>query len=98
MTPTSRFRVLPSSAYQRDVKKLVRRNKQLLALVRDLQYMLSDDPYNRTKAHDITRLTDVNPEAVNIEFDPVATEFDTTFLGATWFCTHSRIAKLPIEG
>ena len=53
------FRLLPSSGYKRNVRKLVKRNRALLDLVKGLQKALEDDPHNRGQAHDIGKLTDV---------------------------------------
>jgi mRNA-degrading endonuclease RelE of RelBE toxin-antitoxin system len=55
------FRLLPSSGYKRDVKKLVKRNKKLFSVVKELQKNLGLDPHNLTNAYDIIKLTDVKP-------------------------------------
>lgn len=57
------FQLLPSSGYKRDVKKIVKRRKELLPIIKDLHKALSEDPYNQTQTYDITKLTDVKPGA-----------------------------------
>jgi len=61
MSVGPRFRLLPTSAYKRDVRKLTKRNRQLLTLVRDLLQVLETDPYNHSGQHDIKKLTHVPP-------------------------------------
>jgi mRNA-degrading endonuclease RelE of RelBE toxin-antitoxin system len=56
MSASPRFRLSPSSGYKRDVKRLVKRNRALLQVVKDLQDALGNDPYNQS-----TKLTDVKP-------------------------------------
>ena len=53
------YRVLGSPHFERDVRKLVKQNKQLLSVIKELHKVLSHDPYNITKNHNISKLTDV---------------------------------------
>ena len=55
------FCLLTTSGYERDVRKLTKRNRNLLATVKALIAILKEDPYNLTKAHPITKLIDVKP-------------------------------------
>lgn len=61
MSAKPRFRLLPTSAYKRDVRKLTKRNRQLFTLVRDLLKILEADPTNYSGQHDIKKLTHVPP-------------------------------------
>lgn len=53
------YTVNTSSHFERDVRKMVRQNRQLLTVVKDMRGVLAHDPYNLTKTHSITKLTDV---------------------------------------
>ena len=53
------YTVNASSHFERDVRKLVKQNKQLLSVVKAMRAVLAQDPYNLTKAHSISKLTDV---------------------------------------
>jgi|ERR687884_1616291 mRNA-degrading endonuclease RelE of RelBE toxin-antitoxin system len=59
MSQATPFRVLASPHFERDVRKRVKQNRQLLSLIREMRNVLAQDPYNRTNAHDITKLKDV---------------------------------------
>ncbi len=53
------FRTRSSPSFERDIRKLSRRNPNLLLKVEEAAAILSDDPYNTTKAHSIKKLTGV---------------------------------------
>jgi mRNA-degrading endonuclease RelE of RelBE toxin-antitoxin system len=57
--PTRRFKLVPLRPYERDVKKQCKQNKALLPIVKDMQRILTIDPYNRTRIYDIKKLTDM---------------------------------------
>jgi mRNA-degrading endonuclease RelE of RelBE toxin-antitoxin system len=61
MNALPRFHLLPTSGYKRDVRKLTKRNRQLLTLLSDLLKVLEIDPYNYRGQHDIKKLTGVPP-------------------------------------
>lgn len=56
--PDRRFKLVPLPAYERDVKKQCKQNKALLPIVKDMQRILTTDPYNRSRIYDIKKLTD----------------------------------------
>jgi mRNA-degrading endonuclease RelE of RelBE toxin-antitoxin system len=61
MSARRSYRLIATPSYERDVRKLTKRNRQLLSLLRDALRILESDPYNHTRQHDIEKLTDVPP-------------------------------------
>ena len=53
------FQVLTPPSFERDVRRLTRRSRELAVLLAGLIALLETDPYNRTRRHDITKLTGV---------------------------------------
>lgn len=53
------FRTLSSPSFERDIRKLGRRNPNLLLKVEEAAAILREDPYNTTRAHDIKKLAAV---------------------------------------
>ncbi len=48
-----------TSAYERDVRKLTRRNPKLLERIEAMVEILKQEPYNISRQHNIKKLTDV---------------------------------------
>lgn len=59
MTTTPPFRLLPTSGYKGDVRKLTKRNPALVVIVEELLDILEQDPYNHSRQHKIKKLTGV---------------------------------------
>lgn len=59
MSPS--FHVITPPACERDVRRATRRNSVLASTFEDMIAILEADPYNRTKEHDITKLTEIRP-------------------------------------
>ncbi len=57
--PTRRFRLVPLPAYERDVKKQCKQNKALLPIVKDMQRILTIDPYNSAPTYNIKNSRDI---------------------------------------
>ncbi len=57
----SRFAVLSSPRFERDFRALARRHPELLSLREQLLTILSTDPTNQSRRHDIVKLRDVRP-------------------------------------
>lgn len=53
------YRVLGSPHFERDVRKSAKHNKQLISAIKDARSVLAQDPYNTSKTHNISKLTDV---------------------------------------
>ena len=53
------FHVQTTSHFERDVRKLSRRNPQIVDLVDDLVYILKEDPANVSRRHKIRKLEGV---------------------------------------
>jgi len=58
------FRVLTTSAFQREFRKLSQRDAKLLAALEELIAILSEDPYGRTGRHPIKKLEGLKPGEV----------------------------------
>ena len=48
-----------TSGYERDVRKLIRRNPALFERIEAMVEILKQDPYNISRQHNIKKLTDV---------------------------------------
>jgi len=59
MTPSSPFAVHPTSHYQRLSTKLRKGHRDFEATERSAVAILSTDPYNRSRSHNIKKLEDV---------------------------------------
>ncbi|MFA6107386.1 MAG: type II toxin-antitoxin system RelE/ParE family toxin [Candidatus Latescibacterota bacterium] len=59
MSPS--FSIPTSSRFRRDAQKLIRQHPELEAVLGTVHEILRADPYNRTKQHDIAKLTGVKP-------------------------------------
>jgi mRNA-degrading endonuclease RelE of RelBE toxin-antitoxin system len=59
MSTSPLFRLLPTSGYKHDVRKLTERSPRLLARVVQFLDALENDPTNQTGHHDIKKLTAV---------------------------------------
>lgn len=55
------FSILPSSHYQRDVRRYSKKNPSLVSLLRNAQAILSQDPTNSSGQYPIEKLTGVKP-------------------------------------
>ncbi len=53
------FRVLATPGYQRDVRNATKRHAALLSTIARLHAILSEDPYNASRRHDIKKLAGV---------------------------------------
>lgn len=57
--PKSAHTLVVTPPYERDVRKLCKQNKALLAIVKDMQRVLKKDPYNTSHIYNIKKLTSV---------------------------------------
>ena len=55
------FQVVISPAFERDARRVTRRNPETADLLEELIAVLEEDPYNRAAQHDIRKLTGVKP-------------------------------------
>ena len=55
----SRYLTRPTSAFQRDVRSLTKRNPNLLIAIDEMERTLQEDPFNLTRQHQITKLVNV---------------------------------------
>lgn len=55
------FQAITPPACERDARRLTRRNPELASILEEMITVLEVDPYNRTRQHDITKLTGVKP-------------------------------------
>lgn len=55
------FRTLSSPPFERDIRKLTKRNPDLLTRVGEAVAILRNDPYNATGRHDIKKLGGIKP-------------------------------------
>ena len=53
------FQLISLPAFERDVRRRLRPNPQLLERLEEARATLRKDPYNRTREYDIRKLTDV---------------------------------------
>jgi mRNA-degrading endonuclease RelE of RelBE toxin-antitoxin system len=53
------FRLLPTSRFKRDVEEVYRHHPAILQQLESLKVILTHDPYNRSRRHDIQKLRDV---------------------------------------
>ena len=53
------FQVVTTSAFERDARRIIRRHPELTAVLEEWISILEADPYNRTRAHDITKFRGV---------------------------------------
>jgi hypothetical protein len=53
------FRTRSSPSFERDIRKLTKRNPNLLLKVEEAAAILSVDPYNTTRKYNITKLNAV---------------------------------------
>ena len=56
-----RFSIRTTPRFDRLAKALRRRNQEFTACYREAISILADDPYNRSRAHQIKKLVDVRP-------------------------------------
>jgi hypothetical protein len=57
---SSRFRILGSPGFEREFHNIAEGNSQLPAALEELLVVLRNDPYNRSRQHDIKKLSQVN--------------------------------------
>jgi len=55
------FRLVSLPAFERDIRKILKRNPGLVPLLERLRAILREDPYNQTRQYDIKKLSDVPP-------------------------------------
>ncbi len=55
------FQVITPPAFERDTRRLTRRNSEIAVRLEEMITILETDPYNRTQQYDITKLTEVKP-------------------------------------
>jgi mRNA-degrading endonuclease RelE of RelBE toxin-antitoxin system len=55
------WNVRTTSRFERDARKLIRGKHELAQLIRDAKDILSRDPTNTSRQHDIRKLTGVSP-------------------------------------
>ncbi|MGB7621650.1 MAG: type II toxin-antitoxin system RelE/ParE family toxin [Terriglobia bacterium] len=55
------YRVLTTSAFERQARKVIGRNKKLVAFLEDLLAILVKDPQNTSRKYQIKKLTGLNP-------------------------------------
>lgn len=53
------FHVVTPPAFERHVRRIIRRNPDLVSLLSEMISVLESDPYNLTQQHHIKKLTDV---------------------------------------
>ncbi|MBI4229187.1 MAG: type II toxin-antitoxin system RelE/ParE family toxin [Deltaproteobacteria bacterium] len=58
----SSYRVLTTPAFEREFRKLSRKNPAVIKHLDRMVKILENDPYNRTHSHDIKQLKDVKSE------------------------------------
>jgi mRNA-degrading endonuclease RelE of RelBE toxin-antitoxin system len=56
-----RFLVLTTPAFEREFRVIAKGNSQLSRALEELLTILNDDPYNRTRQHNIKKLVQVKP-------------------------------------
>jgi mRNA-degrading endonuclease RelE of RelBE toxin-antitoxin system len=61
VSASSRFRLVATPSYERDVRKLTKRHPKLLPVVLELLKVLETDPTNQARQHDIRKLKGVPP-------------------------------------
>ena len=59
MAPT--YRLVSTPAFERDVRKIARRNPDLLSVLEAIRTILSSDPYNTSHQHPIKKLRGIEP-------------------------------------
>lgn len=59
MSPT--YRTLTTSGFERDARRITRRDARLLRVLARLLNVLAEDPYNKSGGHDIKKLTGLKP-------------------------------------
>ena len=59
MTP--RFRVISTAAFDREFRAIAKGNSQIPGALEQLVKVLCEDPYNRSRQHNIKKLAQVNP-------------------------------------
>jgi len=57
------FKVAVTPGFERDVRQLLKKIPEVLPQVKKLVAALENDPYNRSRAHDIKKLLGVMPGA-----------------------------------
>ena len=55
------YRTLTTSAFERDARRITRRNARLFSVLTRLLNVLAEDPYNNSGRHDIKKLTGLKP-------------------------------------
>jgi mRNA-degrading endonuclease RelE of RelBE toxin-antitoxin system len=55
------FKVLTTPSFERELKKLFKKNKEIFNIFYGIVEDLKNDPFNQDKARDIKKLTDVKP-------------------------------------
>jgi mRNA-degrading endonuclease RelE of RelBE toxin-antitoxin system len=55
------YRVLTTSAFERQVRKVIGRNKKLVAFLEDLLAILAQDPQNTSGKYQIKKLSGLSP-------------------------------------
>ena len=57
----SSFRTLTTPTFERDTRKILRRNARFLRMLERMLAALEEDPYNRSGKHDIKKLAGLKP-------------------------------------
>lgn len=55
------FRILSTSAFERDARKRMREHRELAGIIQEMTAALQNDPYNIRKQYDIKKLAGVKP-------------------------------------
>ena len=55
------YRTLTTPAFERETRKILRRNARFLGMLEKMLTALKDDPYNRSRKHDIKKLAGLKP-------------------------------------
>ena len=77
------FRTRASPLFERDLRKLTRRNPNLLLKVEEAAAILSEDPYNTTGRYNIKKLNAVRPGEGLWRIESETIEFAMMFLVQT---------------
>ena len=55
------FRLVSLPAFERDVRRRLRQHPEIIDRIQDARTALQQDPHNRSREHNIRKLTDVRP-------------------------------------
>ena len=74
MTPAAPFSVRTTSAFDRDFRKLAKRHQGIVDHYARVAMILENDPYNRSRAHDIKKLEASCPAQASIVSSSLASD------------------------